>query len=208
MSVVLTSSLLHKRDFDYDEFTQNIIKIIGHSVEAATKLFIKKNRTVTIRQIELKPEILPGYAFMQLGVKPNLGDIVLINNMELLIDEDNIDNIVQMVNAVISLKALDSNSSLIMYKNLCDVKVILETSKDDSVSKLLKLDLIELKETPELINKVHAEILDNPEFINILEVLTSPPELDIMGFDKSRLTTDQINQLKIQKLIPQSTLLS
>jgi len=208
MSVILTSSLLHKRDFDYDEFTQNIIKIVGHNVEAAAKLFIKKNRSITIRQIDLKPEVLPGYVFMQLGVTPNLGDIVLINNTELLIDEENIHNIVQMVNAVMSLKALDTNSSLIMYKNLCDVKAILETSKEDSVSKLLKLDLIELKETPELINKVHAEILENPEFINILEVLTNPPELDIMGFDKSRLTPNQINLLNIQKVFPQSTLIS
>jgi hypothetical protein len=177
-------------------------------MEAATKLFIKKNRSITIKQIDLKPEVLPGYAFMQLGVKPNLGDVVLINNIEMLVDESNINNISQNVHAVISLKALDSNSSLIMYKNLCDVKVILESSKEDSVAKLLQLDLIEMKETPELVNKVHVEILENPEFINLLEVLTNPPELDIMGFDKSKLTKTQIDLLNIRKIIQQDTLIS
>ncbi len=204
MGDILTSSLLYKRDFDYDEFTQNIIKLIGDNIQAATKLFIKKNRSVSIRQINLKPEFLPGYAFLQLAIKPNLGDIVLVNNVELLVDHDNIDSIVQMVNVVISLKALDSNSSLIMYKNLCDVRFILESSKEDVVPKLMKLDSIELKETPELINKVHVEILENPEFIDLLDILTSPPELDIMGFDKSKLTQFQSTLLNIQKIMPQS----
>jgi len=208
MSDILTSSLLFKRDFDYDQFTQNIINIISTNLEAAVKLYFKKNRSMVVRQIDLKPEILPGYAFIQLAIRPNLGDIVILNNAELIIDESNINSVNQIANIVISLKALDTNSSLIMYKNICDVQKILNTSKEDTVQQLLQLDLLKLQNSSEITNFIEVEILENPEFIKLLEILTNPPDVDIMGFDKSKLSKTQIDLLHIRNIMKQEQLIS
>lgn len=194
------SSLLHKRDFDFKKATDRIVELFGGSICTAAKFLLRCNKNLIISKIEVKPEI-PGYAFIDIMIKPDIGDVVKIDGNEVIVTEENYNLLFHKLNVILPLKALDTNSPYVMYKAIIDVTNIIESSKENLVENLLKYDAIDLSDIKQNVNTVEFQLLNDPEFESLLEILTKPKELHIMGFDKNDLDKTKIKLLQIYESI-------
>ncbi len=190
------SSLLCKRDVDFDNITNNVIEIVEPNIIKAVQYFLNKVRKMTLLSLE-RMDVLPGFCMLRLNMSPNVGDIVNTNKGQVVIDESNCNKFLQNIELMVSLKALDTNSAFVIYKNIKDVNHIAATSKEDTVEKLLKYNTLPLDEDNININILETHIIENPEFADILEILTKPEDISILGFDINSLNDQQIVNLKI-----------
>jgi hypothetical protein len=196
METVKISSLLCKRDVDFDNITNNVVEIVGPNVIKAVQYFLNKVRKMSLLSLE-RMDILPGFCMLKLSMSPNVGDIINTSKGQLVIDDSNASKFLQNIELMVSLKALDTNSAFVIYKNIKDVNHIAATTKEDTVEKLLKYNLLPLDEQNTNINILETHILENPEFCDILDILTKPKHISILGFDPNSLNEFQITNLKI-----------
>ena len=189
------SSLLTKRDVDYDNMTNGIIEIIQDPLIKAVQYFLNRKRDLKILSIECR-EILPGFCFIKFLMYPNIGDIVETSKGQVVIDESTHGKLLQNVDLIVSAKVLDSNSAYTIYKNIKDVNHIISTSKENSVENLTKYNTLDIDDncTTDILD---VKILNNPEFSDILDILTKPKDLTILGFDASTLDENKLNLLRL-----------
>jgi hypothetical protein len=190
------SSLLCKRDIDFDNITNTIIKMVEQNLIKAVQFFLNKSRDMKIVSLEAIHS-LPGFCMINLLMTPNIGDIISINNEQIVMDETNVNKYLQSVQLIVSLKALDINSPFVLYKNIKDINLIITSSKHDVNEKLLKYNSLPLDEKNTNVNILEHSILENPEFADILDIFTKPEDISIMGFDTNNLNEEQITNLKI-----------
>lgn len=190
------SSLLCKRDVDFDAITNNVIETIGINVIKAVQYFLNKVRQMRVVSLE-RMDVLPGFCMVKILMTPNVGDIVSTNKDQIVIDEENVNKFQQNIELMVSLKALDTNSPFVIYKSIRDINQIASSTKENVVEKLLKYNSIPLQEDSINVNVLETHILENPEFIDILEILTKPQDISILGFNIDNLDKNQIINLKI-----------
>lgn len=190
------SSLLCKRDVDFDTITNSVVGTVGTNVIKAVQYFLNKVRKMQLLSLE-RMDVLPGFCMLKLTMCPNVGDIINTNKGQIVIDESNINKFLQNIELMVSMKALDTNSAFVIYKSIKDVNQIATSSKEDTVERLLKYNSIPLDEENININVLESHIMENPDFSDILEILTKPEDISILGFDINSLDDQQIVNLKI-----------
>jgi hypothetical protein len=200
MNTPKVSTLICKRDVDFDTVTNKIIESVEANIIKAVQYFINKVRKMKLVSIE-QMEVLPGFCMLKLVMLPNSGDIINTNKGEIVVDETTISKFVQNIEIMLSLKALDSNSAFVIFKNMKEINGIALSSKEDTVEKLLKYNTIPLDENNVNVNILDTQILNNPEFSDILDALTKPEEISIMGFDIDSLNIEQISNLKVLEIM-------
>lgn len=188
------ASLLTKRDVDYDNMTNGVIELIQEPLIKAVQFFLNRKRDLKILSIECR-DILPGFCFVKFLMYPNIGDIIDTANGQVVIDENSHGKLLQNVDLIISTKALDSNSAYTMYKNIKDVNDIIASSKENSVENLTKYNTLDI-DNSYTADVLDVKILNNPEFCDILDILTKPKDLTILGFDASTLDQNKLNLLR------------
>lgn len=194
------SSLLCKRDVDFDTITNSVVGTIGVNVIKAVQYFLNKVRKMQLLSLE-RMDVLPGFCMLKLTMYPNTGDIINTNQGQIVIDESNINKFLQNIELMVSMKALDTNSAFVIYKSIKDVNQIATSAKEDVVERLLKYNSIPLDEHNININVLETHIMENPDFCDILEILTKPEDISILGFDVNNLNQNQIFNLKILEIM-------
>lgn len=194
------SSLLCKRDVDFDTITNSVVGTVGANVIKAVQYFLNKVRKMQLLSLE-RMDVLPGFCMLKLTMCPNVGDIINTNKGQIVIDESNINKFLQNIELMVSMKALDTNSAFVIYKSIKDVNQIATSSKEDTVERLLKYNSIPLDEENININVLESHIMENPDFSDILEILTKPEDISILGFDVNNLDQGQITNLKILEIM-------
>lgn len=194
------SSLLCKRDVDFDTITNSVVQTVGQSVIKAVQYFLNKVRKMNLISLE-RMDVLPGFCMLKLTMCPNIGDIINTNKGQIVIDESNINKFLQNIELMVSMKALDTNSPFVIYKSIKDVNQIATSSKEDTVERLLKYNTIPLDEENININVLETHIMENPDFADILEILTKPEDISILGFDVNNLNENQKINLKILEIM-------
>lgn len=202
MEIPKISSLLSKRDIDFDAMNNYIIDIIGDNVIKAVQYYLNKSRKLQISSIEMK-SFLPGYVFITLNMTPNVGDIIHYSGEQIVVEKNTVNKYLQRVEVIISLKAIDTNSAFVMYKNIRDVNKLIQTSKEDTITPLLKYDTVPIDSGDFFVGILESQIIENPEFADLLDILTKPEELSIMGFDSSKLSKTQLDLLKVMEITEQ-----
>jgi hypothetical protein len=174
--------LVKSRDLEYKLATKQIISKFEERLQTALQSLFKTQRSMIFTDVSLLPNI-ENYVYVSGYLELIVGDIVLLNNKEIILDETNINSYKNQFKITISTKTLDSGEPKEILDNINDIQRLQSVLSAD--------DLVEyLKNTDDL---PQAELVKSKKYDDILNKITKPKSIDV--FDVSNLTDSQISQL-------------
>ncbi len=179
-------TMILKRDFDFFAFTNKIMSTYDKSLREAVRMFYKIDRDVEWQRLDRLNEI-PGYVVIIGKFLVNIGDVVVKNGVELIVDRTNIHEALPQVRLVLHANIVQNGSPKAILQHMQFVQSL-------SASGISEAELVKVLNSGATTDMPTVE---NPAVNSIIEKITRPALVD--SFDATALTEDQYNVLRLQQ---------
>lgn len=181
MDVIKIKTLLEYRDVAFNRLTKEIFNKLDPELTKGIQMFLQKQRDITWLSITISE--IKDHALIIGSARPVVGDVLIISDEQIVINEDNINNYSQNLNLVIPFRLLENVDRNKIYRYLSVLKEL--GSKQGDVDIVEYMQNYKLEELSNNLN-----LVDNAP---LLDILTAPTHLD--GFEVSDLSKQKRDQL-------------
>ena len=179
-------TMILKRDFDFLAFTNKIMSTYDKNLREAVRMFYKIDRDVEWQRLDRLNEI-PGYLVIIGKFLVSIGDVVVKNGVEVIVDRENIHEAVPQIRLVLHANIVQNGTPKAIHQHMQFVQSL-------SASGITEAELVKVLNSGATTDMPTVE---NPAVNSIIEKITRPALVD--SFDATALTEDQYNVLRLQQ---------
>lgn len=184
------SELLDFRDYTYKAMTVDATNIFSLKLTDAVNFYLNSTNPIDWQHIE-KVSSLDGFVRVIGASIPSVGETIKVDKEDILITKDNFAQYKQLARFVLPITILETGTSIQIFQFIRDVTAIASLITDIELENILR----------EYSTDGVGELSAHPTYIAMLDKITKPA--DVLGFDTSNLTDEQIRSLNMfDKLVP------